>query len=65
MSASGRATDFMRSWGDGHNKSHDPGHKQWGADECDACTAETFGPWEALVHAAEMAGFIEQKGVGS
>lgn len=58
MSASGRASDFMRAWGDGHNKPHNPGHATWGADECDACVAETYSPYEALVRGATIAGFL-------
>jgi hypothetical protein len=59
MSASGRASEFMRAWGDGHGKPHDPTCGQWWADECDACTAEAFDPWDALVHAAEIMGWIK------
>ncbi|HET6917330.1 MAG TPA: hypothetical protein VFH56_14650 [Acidimicrobiales bacterium] len=58
MSRSGRASDFMRAWGNGHNKPHNPGHRDWGADDCDACTAEAFDPWEALVHAAQIMGWV-------
>ncbi len=56
MSASGRATEFMRAWGDGHAKPHDRGCKDWGADPCDRCTYEEFpDPWDALVWAARIA----------
>lgn len=57
MSRSGRAAEFMRAWGEGHGTPHNADHKTWGADDCDACTAETFDPWEAFTHAAEIAGW--------
>lgn len=56
MSSSGRASEFMHAWGDGHNKPHDPGHKKWGADDCNACVVDAFpDPWDALVYAASIA----------
>lgn len=57
MSASGRAAEFMRAWGEGHNKPHNPDHKAWGADDCDACTAEQYDPYQALVFAADIMGW--------
>ena len=56
MSGSGRATEFMRAWGEGHGKPHNPGCQAWGADPCDRCITEaTPDPWEALVYAAVTA----------
>lgn len=62
MSQSGRATEFMRLWGEGHNRRHIAGHQRWGADECAPCVAELYSPWEALVHAARIAGFLPADG---
>lgn len=53
----------MREWGEGHNAEH--GHHEWGADPCARCTADTYDPWEALVHAAEIMGWIEASGAPS
>jgi hypothetical protein len=54
MSSSGRATEFMRAWGDGHGKPHTD--HAWGGDDCDACTVAAFpDPWDALVYAAGIA----------
>lgn len=60
MSRSGRASEFMTTWALGQGARHNTGHQDWGADECAACVAETFDPWEALVHGAEIMGWIER-----
>lgn len=54
MSAAGRAVEFLDDWREGFGELH---QHEWGVD-CRACTAEAFDTWGALVHAAQIVGWL-------
>ena len=56
MSDCGRAIEFLDSWRRGFEKPHSK--HGWGEDECNRCIADAYDSWMALIHAARIAGLI-------